>query len=50
VFARKVVVAAGITHFGYLPPFLAGLPREYVSHSSQHYDLSAFRGKKVAVI
>jgi thioredoxin reductase len=48
--ARQVIVAAGITHFGYLPPFLADLPREYVTHSSQHYDLSSFRGKKVAVI
>jgi thioredoxin reductase len=50
VYARRVVVAAGITHFGHLPPFLAGLPREYVSHSSQHHDLSHFRGIKVAVI
>jgi thioredoxin reductase len=48
--ARKVIVAAGITHFGYLPPFLADLPREYVTHSSRHHDLSGFHGKKVAVI
>lgn len=48
--ARRVVVAAGITHFGYLPPFLSELPREYVTHSSQHSDLSGFKGKKVAVI
>ena len=48
--ARKVIVAAGITHFGYLPPFLAGLPREFVTHSSDHHDLSKFRGQKVAVI
>jgi thioredoxin reductase len=48
--ARKVVVAAGITHFGYLPPFLAALPSEYISHSLKHSDLSVFRGKKVAVI
>jgi len=48
--ARKVVVAAGITHFGYLPPFLADLPPQYVSHSLKHNDLSIFRGKKVAVI
>jgi thioredoxin reductase len=50
VHARKVIVAAGITHFGYLPPFLADLPREQVTHSSQHQDLSGFRGQKVAVI
>ena len=50
VSARAVIVATGITHFGYLPQFLADLPREYVSHSSQHHDLSSFRGKSVAVI
>jgi cation diffusion facilitator CzcD-associated flavoprotein CzcO len=48
--ARKVIVAAGITHFGYLPPFLAGLPPQFVSHSSQHHDLSVFQGRRVAVI
>lgn len=48
--ARKVIVAAGITHFGYLPPFLAELPRQYVTHSSHHNDMSKFRGQKVAVI
>jgi len=50
VHARRVVVAAGITHFSYLPPFLAELPREYVSHSSQYHDLSEFRGKSVAIV
>jgi len=50
VYATKVIVAAGITHFGYLPPFLADLPREYVTHSSEHHDLSGFQGKRVAVI
>ncbi|WP_263360070.1 NAD(P)-binding domain-containing protein [Acidicapsa ligni] len=48
--ARKVIVAAGITHFRYLPPFLTDLPREYVSHSAQHHDLSIFAGQRVAVI
>lgn len=48
--ARKVVVAVGITHFGYLPPFLSDFPAQYVSHSLQHSDLSAFQGKKVGVI
>lgn len=50
VHARKVIIAAGITHFGYLPPFLADLPREQVTHSSAHRDLSKFKGQKVAVI
>ena len=48
--ARKVVVAAGITHFAYLPPVLEQLPKEFVTHSSQHGDLSSFGGKKVAVL
>lgn len=50
VHARKVIVAAGITHFGYLPPFLESLPRELVTHSSAHRDLSRFCGQKVVVI
>jgi thioredoxin reductase len=48
--ARKVVVAAGITHFAYLPPVLANLPSEFVTHSSQHTDLTSFKGRKVAVL
>lgn len=48
--ARRVVVAAGITHFGYLPPFLTGLPEEFVTHSLAHHDLSGFKGRDVAVI
>jgi cation diffusion facilitator CzcD-associated flavoprotein CzcO len=48
--ARRTVVAAGITHFGYLPPFLAELPKSYASHSSAHYELSGFQGKDVAVV
>ena len=48
--ARRVVSAAGITPFAYVPPFLAGMPRQFVSHSSEHHELSGFRGKKVAVL
>jgi thioredoxin reductase len=48
--AAKVVVAAGITHFRYLPPFLTSLPEQYVTHSLHHYDLERYAGKKVAVI
>jgi thioredoxin reductase len=50
VHAHTVIVATGITHFSYLPPFLADLPGSHVSHSSQHHDLSSFRGKTVAVL
>ena len=48
--ARSVVMATGITHFGYLPPELAGLPPQLVSHSSAHVDLEGFKGRAVAVI
>jgi thioredoxin reductase len=48
--ARRVVVATGITSFGYIPPELAELPREVLTHSSDHHDLSRFRGRKVAVL
>ena len=50
VLARKVVVAAGITHFGWLPPELASLPRELATHSSAYGDLSPLKGRKIAVV
>jgi thioredoxin reductase len=50
VFSKKVVIAAGISHFQYLPPNLRDLPRELVSHSSQHNSVSRFQGKDVTVI
>jgi thioredoxin reductase len=48
--ARRVVVAAGIVRFAYLPPLLSTIPGALVSHSSQHSDLSGFKGRKVAVL
>jgi thioredoxin reductase len=50
VHAKKVVIAAGISHFQYLPPMLSGLPPELVTHSSQHTSVSRFQGKDVTVI
>jgi cation diffusion facilitator CzcD-associated flavoprotein CzcO len=50
VIARRVIVAAGITYFSYLPPVLENLPPRYVSHSMQHSDLSGLAGRKVAVV
>jgi thioredoxin reductase len=50
VHARQVVVAAGIVNFAYLPPLLAAIPGAMITHSSQHSDLSAFKGRKVAVL
>src|SRR5579871_3030656 len=48
--ARSVVVAVGLTHFAYLPEVFGGLPRERVTHSSEHRDLSRFKGAKVLVV
>jgi lysine/ornithine N-monooxygenase len=48
--ASNVVVAAGITHFGYLPPVLSGHSTEFVTHSYEHADLSRFRDRAVAVV
>ena len=48
--ANRVVLAVGITHFGYLPPQLQGLPEEAVSHSYAHGDVSKFRRKRVLVV
>ena len=48
--ARRVVVAVGLTYFDYLPPELASLPGELVTHSSRHSALEQFRGKDVAIV
>jgi cation diffusion facilitator CzcD-associated flavoprotein CzcO len=50
VAARRVVLAVGITHFGYVPDQLAHLPSELLSHSSCYHDLTRFRGRSVVVI
>jgi glycine/D-amino acid oxidase-like deaminating enzyme len=48
--SRRVVVAAGIAPFAKRPPVFDGLPPELATHSSQHEDLSRFKGERVAVI
>jgi thioredoxin reductase len=48
--ARKVVVAAGIRHFRYLPSCLEALNAEYVTHSSDHHDLTSFKNRDVVVL
>jgi cation diffusion facilitator CzcD-associated flavoprotein CzcO len=50
VAARKVVIAVGISHFGYVPPVLSTLPEEFVTHSSKHNSLDPFQGREVAVV
>jgi thioredoxin reductase len=48
--ARQVVLAVGVTHFGYIPEALADLSPEYVSHSAQHSDVTRLRGKSVVIV
>jgi cation diffusion facilitator CzcD-associated flavoprotein CzcO len=48
--ARRVVLAVGITHFGYVPKNLAHLPEEFVSHSYRHHYLEPFRGRSVVIL
>jgi Predicted flavoprotein involved in K+ transport len=48
--ARRVAVAAGITHFPYLPPELEHIPAKFLTHSFAHGDLERFRGARVAVV
>ena len=50
VIARRVVVAAEIGPFRYMPPQLSGLGEAQVSHSYDHHALDGFRGRSVAVI
>jgi thioredoxin reductase len=48
--ARAVVIATGISYFGYIPPALASLPSDLCTHSSAHHQLSGFRNRRVLVI
>lgn len=50
LFARKVIIAMGITQFAHVPGVLSSLPADFVSHSSAHSDLQAFGGRQVAVV
>ncbi len=48
--SKAVVVAPGLHYYVYSPEEYAHLPASLVSHSSDHSDLSKFKGQKVAVI
>ncbi len=48
--ARRVVVAAGITHYPHLPDILRGFPVDLVSHTSAHRSLEKFAGRSVIVV
>lgn len=48
--SQRVVIACGIAPFAWLPAEFQELSSDLVSHSSQHHDLSQFRGKRVIVV
>ncbi len=48
--ARHVIVACGIGSFAWRPTVFENLPSSLASHSSEHRDLSLFRGKQVMVV
>jgi hypothetical protein len=50
VAARRVIVATGISHFSHVPSLIEGLPRTIASHSSEHADLTLFKGSDVLVL
>lgn len=50
VTARQVIVATGVLPYQHIPAEVAGMPEELVTHTSQHHDLSKFRGRRVAVV
>jgi cation diffusion facilitator CzcD-associated flavoprotein CzcO len=49
---RKIVLATGFTGNGgaYVPPELASLPRQLLSHTQDDIDFAALRGKTIAVV
>jgi cation diffusion facilitator CzcD-associated flavoprotein CzcO len=48
--AGRVIVAAGLGFFPYLPRPFRDLPQDLVSHSSAHRDLGQFAGQEVVVV
>jgi hypothetical protein len=50
VAAHHVIVAVGIAYFPHMPAGLAHLPTDVFSHTSDHHDLSRFKGCDVIVI
>src|SRR3989442_1336089 len=48
--ADRVVVAAGIGKFAYVPPYARELTRTHASHTQDHGDFDRFSGASVAVV
>lgn len=50
VSARQVVVATGVLPYAHVPAEFSGLPKDLVTHTSEHHLLDKFAGRRVAVI
>jgi lysine/ornithine N-monooxygenase len=50
VSARRVVVATGVLPYARVPTEFSGLPKDLVTHTSEHHLLDKFAGRRVAVI
>jgi len=48
--ARHLVIATGMGSFAHWPRQFSDMPLALVSHSSQHSDLSRFKGQRVVVV
>lgn len=48
--AGQVVLATGLSRFAYIPPILASLPADLLTHTSDVTDFARFAGTDVAVI
>src|SRR5581483_5306841 len=48
--AQRVVIATGLSSFEHVPPQLASLPANLLSHSSAHAGLRQFKGRDVTVV
>ena len=48
--AEKVILATGVDYMAYMPGELRQLPSELRSHTADHSDFGAFKGKEVIVV
>jgi thioredoxin reductase len=46
----RVVVAAGLSYYPYVPPALSSLPATHISHNSKYKNLDHFKGQDVVVV
>jgi FAD-dependent urate hydroxylase len=50
LWARRVIIAAGIGSFAWRPTEFKDLPSELASHTSEHRDMKEFVGKSVLIV